>query len=49
VSLVKDWWPGDLFEAGEGRKLRIVAQIPVELAQEHVDRPLYEVWTVEPA
>jgi len=29
--------------------MRLVSQIPVELAEKHVRWPLDEIWTVEPA
>ncbi len=47
-TVVPDWWVGDVFRTGDGRKLRIVSQIPIELSEEHVEQPSYAIWSAEP-
>jgi hypothetical protein len=44
-----DWWVGDIFQTGDGRKLRIVSQIPIEKIEEYRDKPKYAIWEVERA
>jgi hypothetical protein len=46
-TIVPDWWVGDIFQTGDGRKLPIVSQSPIELAEEFTERLLYAIWTVE--
>ena len=48
-TAVPDWWVGDIFQTGDGRKLRIVSQVPIELVEEFTERPLSAIWTVEQA
>jgi hypothetical protein len=48
ATAVRDWRPGDVFQTDDGRHLRIRATIPLELIAEFHDRPVYELWEVEP-
>ena len=48
-SAVPDWWVGDIFQTGDGRKLPIVSQIPIEKSEEYRDKPQYAIWEVERA
>lgn len=45
-----DWWAGDIFRTGDGRKLRILRTIPLPKVEEFVEttRPLSGIWEVEP-
>jgi hypothetical protein len=47
LSVVPDWWVGDIFQTGDGRKLRIVSQIPIEVIEEFRDSPKCAIWEVE--
>jgi hypothetical protein len=42
-----DWWAGDIFTTGDGRKLRILRTIPIEKVAEFVDHPPAAIWEVE--
>jgi hypothetical protein len=48
-TVAPDWWPGDIFQMGDGRKMRIRAIIPQERIQEFVPGAVVEMWEVEPA
>jgi hypothetical protein len=41
------WRVGDIFRTDDGRKLRIVSQIPIEKIHEFRDKPKYATWEVE--
>lgn len=47
-TMVPDLWVGDVFTTGDGRKLRIVSQIPIERIEEFRESPKYAIWGVEP-
>ncbi len=47
VTAVPDWQSGDVFRTGDGRRLRILSILPVELIDEW-ERAAYALWEVEP-
>ena len=47
-AMVPELWVGDVFTTGDGRKLRIVSQIPTGRAEAYRDELWYEIWEVEP-
>jgi len=47
-TTARDFWVGDVFTTGDGRKLRIVSQIPIARMEEFHDKPRYAIWGVEP-
>lgn len=48
VTAVPNWDAGMTFTTGDGRKLRIVRIVPLDLIDEFADSPVYGLWEVEP-
>jgi hypothetical protein len=49
VTAVPNWQVGDTFTTGDGRDLRIIEIVPVELIEASSERPAFALWAVEPA
>ena len=47
VTAVPDWHSGDVFRTGDGRRLRILSIVPLELVDE-AERAAFALWEVEP-
>lgn len=48
VTAAPDWDAGMTFQTGDGRKLRIVRMVPLDLIDGYADSPVYGLWEVEP-
>jgi hypothetical protein len=49
VTAVPNWQVGDTFTTGDGRDLRIIEIVPVDLIEVSSERPAFALWEVEPA